>query len=71
MNVYGMTIMGMKIHAAHSELNEHAEYLPSSFRGPPLDSRGGGGRSIFEINNVGRTLHEINNLLQELFHINM
>ena len=47
MNVYGMTIMGMKIHAAHSELNEHAEYLPSSFRGPPLDSQGGGGAGVF------------------------
>ena len=32
---------------------------------------GGGGKSIFEINNFGRTLREINNLLQELFHINM
>ena len=30
-------------------------------RGPPLDSQGGGGRSIFEINNFGRTLREINN----------
>ena len=40
-------------------------------RGPPLDSQGGGGRSIFEINNLGRTLREINNLLQELLYINM
>ena len=44
----------------------------SNLRGPPLNSRGGGGgRSIFEINNFGGTLREINNLLQELFHINM
>ena len=40
-------------------------------RGPPLDSQGGGGRSIFKINHFGRSLREMNYLLQELFHINM
>ena len=42
-------------------------------RGPPLDSqgRGGGGRSILEINNFGWTPREMNNLLQEQSHINM
>ena len=41
------------------------------YKGATIRFPGGGGRSIFEINNFGRTLREINNLLQELFHINM
>ena len=40
-------------------------------KGATIRFPGGGGRSIFEINNFGRTLREINNLLQEMFHINM
>ena len=54
----------------HPKLEDCVHLRDVSVRGPPLDSQGGGGRSIFEINNFGRTLREINNLLINLL-INM
>ena len=57
-------IFFFKCHSVRKEVNATKMY--KSVKRPPFDLQGvgGGGWSIFEINNSGQTLHEINNLLQ-------
>ena len=52
-------------------LNESAYISPIWGGGGTVESPGGGGWSIFEINNFGQTRHELNNFFQELLYINM